>query len=109
MMKGIVPGGILRRLILSFQRGSGELPAVVRHGHDLELDRAGVVTGEQMDRKLHTAIGRAIGNELGIHLGFGGFQLRQNIAAAFPGKEKRPPDVPETGGLVGERDRKSVV
>lgn len=101
-LKESVPSRIRRGLVLGFQCGLGEPPAVVRHRHDLELDRAGIVAGEQMDRKLYAAVGRTVGNELGIRPWLGGFQLRQNIAVAFSGKEKRPPGVPEAGGLVGK-------
>ena len=55
-----------------------------------------------MDRELQTAIGSAIGNQLGIYFWFCCFQFRQNIAAAFSGKDKRPPGIPKAGSLIVE-------
>lgn len=72
-LKESVPSRIRRGLVLGFQCGLGEPPAVVRHRHDLELDRAGIVAGEQMDRKLYAAVGCTVGNELGVRPGLGGF------------------------------------
>lgn len=86
VLKESVPGGILRRLILPFQCNPGEFLSIVRHGHDLELDRSRAIAGEQMYRELQTAIGCTVGNELGVCSRLGDLQLSQNIPIALPGK-----------------------
>ncbi len=55
-----------------------------------------------MDRELQTAIGSAIGNQLGICPWLGGFQFCQNVAVAFSGKDKRPPGIPKADSLIYE-------
>ena len=98
-----VPGGNIfrRRLVLMFQRRLGQPGSVIRHGHDLQLYRAGGVTGEQMYRQLQGAVSIAVEDQPRIGL-VGLRKLSENIRVTLPSKDERPPGIPETGGLIGE-------
>ena len=65
-LKEGVPGRVGRRLVLGFQRSPSEPLAVIRHRHDLELYRSGIITGEQMHRELQAAVGVAVGHQLSV-------------------------------------------
>lgn len=45
-----------RRLVFLLQRGPGQPGAVVRLSHDLKLHRSGIVTGQEMNRKLEALV-----------------------------------------------------
>ena len=78
-----------RRLVLLLQRGPGQPGTVVRLCHDLKLHRPGVVTGQEVGRKLETAVSPSIGDQLGIGLGVG-LQFGEDVFVTLAGKDKGP-------------------
>lgn len=77
------------RLVFLLQRGPGQPGTVVRLCHDLKLHCPGVVTGQEVDRKLETAVSPSIGDQLGIGLGVG-LQFGEDVFVTLAGKDKGP-------------------
>ncbi len=90
-----------RRLVFLFQCGPSQPGAIIRLCHDLKLHCAGIVTGQEMDRKVKASVRTSVGDQLGIGLGVG-FQLRKNVFVALTGKDKSPLYYMESGNLIRE-------
>lgn len=102
LIDGVPDGDIQgRRLVFLLQCDLGQPGAVVGLSHDLKLHRPGIVTGQEMNRKLEALVCASIRDQLGIGLDIS-LQLSEDISIALTGKDERPLCPREPGGLVGE-------